>query len=234
MRKRGNGERKRERGEERRENRRGAPGESACSPRLILILILSLFTARLHPAAWAVASLFIVYALQQALLVGLALPHYAARCVAGIASAPLGWTDGLGAAVALGGLALAKAADDALFAYGALEAKAKPTVLDTGVWGRSRHPNYLGETLFWWGLASLGTAQVGGGGRAWWVLAGAAANTACLGGVTVMTEARTAGRRGRAAAWARYCERVPCWVGWMAPSRTSSARAPTLCEGAQQ
>lgn len=165
--------------------------------------------AGMHPAAWAVASAGVVYALQQALLVGLALPHYAARCVPSVAAAPLSRRDGCCAGAALAGLALAKRADDALFAYGA--ARRKPAVLDTGVWAFSRHPNYVGETLFWWGLASL--AAVPGGGAPW-ALAGAAVNTLCLLGVTAMTEARTAAKPGRAAAWAAYCARVPCWVGW--------------------
>jgi len=30
--------------------------------------------------------------------------------------------------------------------------------LKTGLWGRVRHPNYLGEMLFWIGLAVIGFA----------------------------------------------------------------------------
>jgi steroid 5-alpha reductase family enzyme len=31
-------------------------------------------------------------------------------------------------------------------------------VLDKGLWARCRHPNYLGEVLFWWGLYLFGVA----------------------------------------------------------------------------
>jgi steroid 5-alpha reductase family enzyme len=31
-------------------------------------------------------------------------------------------------------------------------------ILDTGLWGRCRHPNYLGGVLFWWGLYLFGLA----------------------------------------------------------------------------
>ena len=32
----------------------------------------------------------------------------------------------------------------------------KGTILKTGLWKYSRHPNYFGEVLFWWGLWVLG------------------------------------------------------------------------------
>jgi steroid 5-alpha reductase family enzyme len=31
-------------------------------------------------------------------------------------------------------------------------------ILETGLWARCRHPNYLGEILFWWGLAGFALA----------------------------------------------------------------------------
>ena len=43
------------------------------------------------------------------------------------------------------------------------------SVLTEGLWGRCRHPNYLGEASFWVGLSVFGWAAHPG---AWWVLAG--------------------------------------------------------------
>jgi steroid 5-alpha reductase family enzyme len=41
-------------------------------------------------------------------------------------------------------------------------------VLDSGLWARCRHPNYLGEILFWWGLFLFGL--VAAPGWAWSVV----------------------------------------------------------------
>lgn len=43
-----------------------------------------------------------------------------------------------------------------------------------GLWKYSRHPNYLGEILMWWGVA---LAVVCAAPNAWYLIAGAAANT---------------------------------------------------------
>jgi steroid 5-alpha reductase family enzyme len=40
-------------------------------------------------------------------------------------------------------------------------------VLDTGLWRYTRHPNYFGEAVVWWGLYLI---AVGAGG--WWTVFG--------------------------------------------------------------
>mgnify|MGYP006272581023 CR=1 FL=1 len=57
----------------------------------------------------------------------------------------------LGAAVALAGLAFETVADRQLRAFRADPAK-RGTVLQSGLWRYSRHPNYFGELCFWWGI----------------------------------------------------------------------------------
>ncbi len=45
-----------------------------------------------------------------------------------------------------------------------------------GLWKYSRHPNYLGEILMWWGIGAAAVCLMP---QKWWLLAGAALNT-CL------------------------------------------------------
>jgi steroid 5-alpha reductase family enzyme len=65
--------------------------------------------------------------------------------------ASLGWLDGLGALVWLLGFAFEAIGDAQLRAF-----KADPTnrgkVMDRGLWRYTRHPNYFGDALLWWGL----------------------------------------------------------------------------------
>lgn len=44
----------------------------------------------------------------------------------------------------------------------------------TGVWKYSRHPNYLGEILMWWGIALAAVCVMP---DKWWLIAGAVSNT---------------------------------------------------------
>jgi steroid 5-alpha reductase family enzyme len=66
-------------------------------------------------------------------------------------SRPLGPLDGLAALVTAGAIWLEGSADNQLRRF-RLAGPAPEEILATGLWARCRHPNYLGEILFWWGL----------------------------------------------------------------------------------
>ncbi len=70
---------------------------------------------------------------------------------------PVGALDLLALAVTAGAIAVEALSDLQLRRF--LRARRDPAaVLDTGLWALSRHPNYLGEVLFWWGLFLFGLA----------------------------------------------------------------------------
>ncbi|WP_322481247.1 DUF1295 domain-containing protein [Thermogemmatispora sp.] len=59
--------------------------------------------------------------------------------------------DGLAALVTLAAIAIEALADQQMESFRARPA-AERTALPPGLWSWSRHPNYFGEVLFWWGL----------------------------------------------------------------------------------
>jgi steroid 5-alpha reductase family enzyme len=82
------------------------------------------------------------------------------------------WRDGLAVAVALAAVVLETAADEQKRRQ---RARAAPgEFMATGVWAWCRHPNYLGEVAFWWGVYGFAPAAT------WahaWTVAGAVALT---------------------------------------------------------
>jgi steroid 5-alpha reductase family enzyme len=82
------------------------------------------------------------------------LPLYPLLALPGRALSAL---DLAAAIVTAGALALEAVADRQLHAF-VRRRRDAAEVLDSGVWAWSRHPNYLGEILFWWGLFLFGIA----------------------------------------------------------------------------
>ncbi len=58
----------------------------------------------------------------------------------------------VGALVWAVGLAFETVGDRQLTAYKAEPKQTRPTVMDRGLWGWTRHPNYFGDATVWWGL----------------------------------------------------------------------------------
>jgi steroid 5-alpha reductase family enzyme len=104
----------------------------------------SFFSIHLFPTAWVFLGL---------------LPAYAALTV----DRPPGPLDAFGALLVAAAIAIETLADRQLRAF--LKTRKGPEdILVQGLWGWSRHPNYVGEILFWWGLYALGLAAQ----PSWW------------------------------------------------------------------
>lgn len=108
-----------------------------------------------HGERFAMVSLFTVFGLQAVLL--------------WIVSLPVQWTllhplpqqltgcDWLGSLIVGLGLVLEAVADYQLTRFKA-DPDHRGQVMDRGLWAFSRHPNYFGETLVWWGFFTIALA----------------------------------------------------------------------------
>ena len=124
------------------------------------------------------------------------------------ASTPFGLLDVAAAALTAGAVWLEAESDNQLLRYKQTK-PSRESFLSEGLWSRSRHPNYLGEILFWWGLALFGIAAEPG---AWWALSGAVAITLLFRFVSLpLIDDRMKERRP---AYANHMERVPSLLPW--------------------
>jgi steroid 5-alpha reductase family enzyme len=113
--------------------------------------------------------------------------------------------DVLAVVFALTGTALEHFADVDLRRFN--RTKQPGDVLDFGLWSRSRHPNYLGEMLWWWGLFFFALAADPG---SWWTGIGALAMTVMFLTASIpFAEKRSMERRP---GWSEYCERTPLLI----------------------
>lgn len=121
----------------------------------------------------------------------------------------------LGFAIALAGLAVEAVADAQLRRFRRSAGHGK--VCDTGLWALSRHPNYLGEFLFWLGLALIalpapfGVLALVGPAFIYWLLVH----------VSGIPPLEAAMLRSRGEAYAAYQRRVPAFF-----PRPFARRAP--------
>jgi len=69
---------------------------------------------------------------------------------------PLVWLDYLGAAVWLIGFLIELIADAQLKMHIADRTPGKKKFIRWGLWRYSRHPNYFGEAMLWWGIYLIG------------------------------------------------------------------------------
>jgi len=104
----------------------------------------------------------------------------------------IGWLDVVALLLGLGAVLLEFWADLQMYRFAATK---KPgQVMEQGLWGWSRHPNYVGEFLFWLALALFALAA--SPGDWWWIFLGVIGMYAMFQGASIpMMEKRSLERR---------------------------------------
>jgi steroid 5-alpha reductase family enzyme len=115
-------------------------------------------------ASWGdrfpLVSLFTVFLLQGALLWVVSLPLQAGAALG--ATRPLGLQDLSGVLIFAVGLGF-EAVGDAQLARFLRDPASRGKVMETGLWRYTRHPNYFGDALLWWGSGSSAPPPAPGG-----------------------------------------------------------------------
>lgn len=125
------------------------------------------------------------------------------------------WADYLGAVVWLIGMVLEIVADMQMNAF-RKENGGKGLICKTGLWRYSRHPNYFGESVIWWGIFIISCSIEYG----WATFFSALLITLFLrfvSGVPYLEEASKT-RKG----WTQYCEETNCFIIWFVRKASSS------------
>lgn len=146
-------------------------------------------------------SLGSVFLLQAGVLMLVASPVHLA--VLAPLPAPTGWALWAGAGLFLAGFLIEAVADAQLSAF-TRRPDSHGRTMTAGLWAWSRHPNYLGEIVLWWGLGLYGYGASGSP----WAFLGPALLTGLIlkvSGISLL-EAHMAATR---ADWADYARRTP-------------------------
>ncbi len=157
------------------------------------------------PAFWW-RSLFTVFWLQGAILWFVALPVL----VAVRAARPAGLTavDALGVLVFAVGFGFEVVGDYQLERFRAV-ASNRGRVLDRGLWRYTRHPNYFGDAMMWWGMYAIAASTPYG----WLTVLSPSLMTLLLmrvSGVTLLEDGLKASKPGYRA----YIARTPAFFPW--------------------
>ncbi|MDH5275586.1 MAG: DUF1295 domain-containing protein [Gammaproteobacteria bacterium] len=152
---------------------------------------------------FAFKSLYLVFGLQSLLAFVVAMPLLGAT----LSKQPLGGLDLAGATMWLAGFVLQATADIQLARFQKRPGTER-AVMDRGLWRYSRHPNYFGEFLMWWGIWLIAAA-----GGAWWTCVGPLLLTFLLLRVSgvALTEKDIASRRPE---YQDYLRRTSAFVPW--------------------
>jgi len=159
-----------------------------------------------HGSAFWWHSLFTVFWLQAVILWLVALPLLFTASAAKASS--LTALDGLGILLFVAGFTVEAVGDLQLQRFRD-DPDNRGRVLDRGLWRYTRHPNYFGDAVLWWGVYALAASTPHGWLTVWspllmtWLLLR-------VSGVTLLEESLTRAKPGYSA----YVARTPPFVPW--------------------
>ena len=122
---------------------------------------------------------------------------------------PFGVLDWIAIVVTAGAIILETTADEQLRKF--VKANSKPgKIMSTGLWAYSRHPNYLGEIMLWWGLFLFAlSADL----SYWWVVVGPVAMTLLFIFISIpMMDKRSLERKP---GYEEHMRKVPAMFPWV-------------------
>jgi len=128
--------------------------------------------------------------------------------VLSVSTSPLGVLDGIAVLITLGAIWIETGADKQLHRF--LGGEKKPgEILSKGLWACSRHPNYFGEIMFWWGLYLMGLAA---DPSYWWTVVGPLSITLMFRFISIpMIDKRSLERRPH---YADHMQKVSACIPW--------------------
>lgn len=162
---------------------------------------------------WMIRSILQVFVLQALIALVVVQPLFVVVAQSG--EVALGPLDALALALVLGGLWLESTADRQLrrFVTRRAAGEEEARYLTTGVWSWSRHPNYAGDAITWWGFGTFGAAAAIQAG-AWVLLVPAILGPAVMTWFLRYGSGVALSERGRAGhpEWDAYVERTSAFL----------------------
>ena len=169
-----------------------------------------------YPDTFALRSLFAFFWAQAFGAVGVSLPLLAVALDEQARS--LHFLDVVGGVMWVSGVTIESVADAQLRRF----RREGSGVCASGLWRYSRHPNYFGDAVMWWGLGMIGVAA----GHAWSLLGPVAMTIVLVFGSGVRAMDRHM-RTTRGAAYAEYAARTSAFVPLPPRRRPPSANVST-------
>jgi steroid 5-alpha reductase family enzyme len=170
-----------------------------------------------RPATFAVWSLFVIFWFQGLLQWAISMPLLQAQRPE---PASLGWLDALGLVLFAVGFTFEAGGDWQLARFKAEPANAGK-VMDRGFWRYTRHPNYFGDAVVWWGFFCFAAATPGG----WWTIFSPVLMTVLLmrvSGVTLLEKKLQETKP----AYRHYAERTNAFFPWPPRRGSDEEREP--------